>query len=105
MVGNSSNQITSAFIGEFMGSFILVMAVYGHIIDKRGVHIKVAAISIGLTLAILTFMLAPISGACFNPTRVLGLGIVSNHLDKVWIYLTAPILGGGLAAFTHKTFF
>ena len=41
----------------------------------------------------------PICGASMNPIRSLAPAIVSGHLEYVWIYLTAPILGAITAVF------
>ncbi len=35
----------------------------------------------------------PISGASMNPARSLGPALVSMRLNRLWIYLTAPVVG------------
>ena len=39
----------------------------------------------------------PISGASMNPVRSLAPALVSGHFESLWVYLTAPIIGGLLA--------
>jgi aquaporin Z len=39
----------------------------------------------------------PICGASMNPVRSLAPALVSGHLEFLWIYLTAPIIGALLA--------
>ena len=39
----------------------------------------------------------PISGASMNPARSIGPALLSGHLEHLWIYLAAPILGALLA--------
>jgi aquaporin NIP len=43
----------------------------------------------------------PINGASMNPTRSLGLGVITGDLQAIWIYLLAPIVGASLAALTY----
>ena len=52
-----------------------------------------AYITIALTLMVIHFAGAPISGASVNPARSLGPAIVVGNYDKLWIYLTAPFVG------------
>jgi MIP family channel proteins len=53
-----------------------------------------APLVIALTLAVVHFATIPISGASVNPARALGPAIVAGNYDKIWIYLSAPFLGG-----------
>jgi aquaporin Z len=39
----------------------------------------------------------PICGASMNPARSLAPALVSGHLDHLWLYLLAPVIGALLA--------
>jgi aquaporin Z len=39
----------------------------------------------------------PISGASMNPARSLAPAIVSGHMEYLWIYLSATIIGAAAA--------
>jgi aquaporin Z len=39
----------------------------------------------------------PICGASMNPARSLAPAVVSGHLEHLWLYLAAPVLGALLA--------
>jgi aquaporin Z len=39
----------------------------------------------------------PICGASMNPARSLAPALFSGHLEYLWIYLTAPMIGALLA--------
>ena len=56
-----------------------------------------AGITIGGLIALEAMFAGPICGASMNPARSLAPAIVSGHLDHLWIYLAAPVLGALLA--------
>ncbi len=60
-----------------------------------------AAFAIGGTIALASLVGGPISGASLNPARSLGPALVSGELDSLWVYLTAPLLGGLLGALVY----
>ena len=55
---------------------------------------RYAAVSIGAYLTVLTFLLAPLTGASFNPARAYGAAFFAQQLDGQWPYYIAPMLGG-----------
>jgi aquaporin Z len=63
-----------------------------------------APLVIALTLVAIHFAAIPISGASVNPARSLGPAIVAGNYDKLWIYLTAPFLGGLLGWLLYRFF-
>jgi glycerol uptake facilitator protein len=106
----------AAFIAEVLGTLILALAVFA-VIDSRNHAAPPAALApvfIGLTVAILISVIAPLTQACFNPARDFGprLFAVSlggwgkvafpgpNGIHCLTVYLLAPVagalLGGGL---------
>ncbi len=60
-----------------------------------------AAFAIGGTIALASLVGGPISGASLNPARSLGPALVSGELGSLWIYLTAPLVGGLLGALVY----
>lgn len=56
-----------------------------------------AGIAIGSVIALEAMFAGPICGASMNPVRSLAPALVSGHLEHLWIYLTAPVLGALLA--------
>jgi aquaporin Z len=56
-----------------------------------------AGIAVGAVIGFEALFAGPISGASMNPARSLAPAIVSLHLEYLWVYLTAPVLGAGLA--------
>ncbi len=56
-----------------------------------------AGIAIGAVIALEAMFAGPICGASMNPARSFAPALVSGHLEHLWIYLAAPVLGALLA--------
>jgi aquaporin NIP len=57
-----------------------------------------AGVAVGSVIALEALFAGPICGASMNPARSLAPALVSFHFDHLWIYLSAPLIGAGLAA-------
>jgi aquaporin Z len=53
-----------------------------------------AAIAVGAVVGLEALFAGPICGASMNPIRSLAPAVVSGTLTSLWVYLTAPVLGG-----------
>ena len=56
-----------------------------------------AGLAIGSTVLLEAMFAGPVCGASMNPIRSLSPAVVSGHLEHLWIYLSAPMLGAALA--------
>lgn len=61
-----------------------------------------AGLFIGGMVFLEAFFAGPYTGASMNPARSFGPSIISGHLEHLWIYLKAPILGMIMAGFIWK---
>jgi aquaporin NIP len=52
-----------------------------------------AGIAIGGVIALEALFAGPICGASMNPARSLAPALLSWHLEHLWIYLAAPVIG------------
>lgn len=52
-----------------------------------------AGIAVGGVIAMEAMFAGPICGASMNPARSLAPALVSGHLEHLWVYLIAPVLG------------
>ena len=56
-----------------------------------------AGLAIGGVVLLEAMFAGPVCGASMNPARSLAPAVVSGHLENIWIYLAAPVLGAFLA--------
>ncbi|MBY0523398.1 MAG: aquaporin family protein [Gemmataceae bacterium] len=102
-----------AFLAELLGTLILGLVVFA-LTDERNVGAPVAKLApafIGLTIAVLISIIAPLTQACFNPARDFGPRLVAYFAGWgsiaipgppamgtgfLTVYILAPILGAFL---------
>jgi aquaporin Z len=90
-----------SFVLEIVLTAILMFVILGVSTGAREKGIT-AGIAVGAVIALEALFAGPICGASMNPARSLGPALVSHHLEALWIYLTAPVLGAGLAVFACR---
>jgi aquaporin Z len=90
---------------QAFGAEVVLTAIFvGVILTVTKKQPTFAPLVIALTLTAIHFAAIPISGAGVNPARSLGPAIVAGNYDKLWIYLTAPLLGGLLGWLVYRFF-
>lgn len=108
--------LRTAILAEIVGTLILALAVFAFT-DKNNPAAPPAALApvfIGLTVAVLISVIAPLTQACFNPARDMGPRLFAyslggwgdiafpglNGIHCLTVYVAAPIIGafigGGL---------
>ena len=85
-----------SFVLEVILTAILMFVILSvsHGAKEKGIT---AAIAIGATVGLEAMFAGPICGASMNPARSLGPALVSGHVEHLWIYLTATVLGALIA--------
>ena len=56
-----------------------------------------AGIAVGAVIALEALVGGPVSGASMNPARSIGPAVVSGHVEHLWVYVAAPVLGAAAA--------
>ena len=107
----------TAFLAEFLGTLILGLVVFGLTDDRNRAALPsyLAPVFIGLTVAILISVLAPLTQACFNPARDFGprlfayfagwgeIAIPGPNGRGFWtVYILAPLAGGATGAGVYQ---
>ena len=87
-------------IAEFIGTALLVCVVVGsgimgaNLSDDTGVALLINTISTIFALVLLIFILAPVSGAHFNPAvSLVQLVTKSQKLSETFVYIVAQVTG------------
>ncbi len=78
----------SAFIAEFIISFVLMLVVLIIISSKR--LEKYAAAVSGVLIAFYLIVELPFSGMSLNPARSFAAALAANKWEHLWIYFIAP---------------
>jgi glycerol uptake facilitator protein len=111
---NATVDVPAAFLAEVLGTLILALVVFA-LTDERNAAApagRLGPVFIGLTVAVLISVIAPLTQACFNPARDFGPRLVTwgagwrdiaypgPRPGVLLVYLLAPtlgaVLGGGL---------
>ena len=87
----------AGFVVEGIGTFVLVLAVLAVAFNPKARQ-EWGPLAIGLTLAFLIFIFAPLTGGAFNPARWFGPALIGEEFSDVWPYLGGELIGAGLAA-------
>lgn len=110
---NPNMPVGSAFLGEVMGTFILVWTVMLTAVSKKSIAGNLAPIAIGWSVLLAHLVLIPITGCGINPARTFGPHVVvamTGSGDRIgvegwWVFYTAPFVGALLAAAIAKFLF
>ncbi len=96
-----SGNVWESFFIEILLMFLLMMAILlqSKLFRKR---ILLSGFIIGSVVFLEAYFAGPITGASMNPARSIGPAMVSTHLEHLWVYILAPLLGAVLAIFVFK---
>lgn len=85
---------------------VVLTAIFLFVIVSVATDVRVtpgfAALAIGLTLAAIHLVGIPLTGTSVNPARTFGPDLIAGKWDDVWIFLTAPFVGGIVGAFGYR---
>ncbi len=96
-----------AIAAEAIGTFILVFTIFGVAVDSRS-PVGWAGLVIGLIVAGIIFVVAPVTGASLNPARTFGTVFVQAlfggkaFYNEYYVYVIGPVVGGALGAFAYE---
>jgi aquaporin Z len=92
-----AGSVAQSFLLELILTFILMFVI---LCVSSGAKEKglMAGVAIGAVVGLEAMFAGPISGASMNPARSLAPALVSGHLQSLWLYLIAPVIGAALAS-------
>lgn len=102
---SSEFKLGQAFLSEMLFTMLLCLNVHQAGKAKRGLLLEGGMIA--STLATCAFTIGHITRNCVNPAVEIGLGVAhyadhNEKLEKVWLYVIAPIVGGIIASGVAK---
>lgn len=103
MLGTTVPQIDvlRVFIMEVLLTFFLMLVIINVSTGSKEMGV-LAGISIGGIVLLEALFAGPITGASMNPARSISPAVISGHLEHLWLYIIAPILGALLAVMSCK---
>src|SRR6185503_10491165 len=99
-----NGDILPGMAAEALGTFFLVWVILGVAVNPRATK-EWAALAIGAALGMGVMVIAPLTGAGFNPARSFGPAIVSGDWGGadtfLLVYVLAPVIGALVACFLY----
>ena len=92
-----------SFVLEFILTFFLMLVIINVATGSKEQRIF-AGLAIGSTVLLEAMFAGPICGASMNPARSISPAIISGHIEHLWIYIAAPVLGAVFAIPVFKIF-
>lgn len=90
-----------AFVLELLLTFFLMVVIINVSTGAKEIGV-IAGIAIGGIVLLEAMFAGPITKASMNPARSLGPALISGHLEHLWLYIFAPIIGALLAVVSCK---
>jgi len=94
-------DVWRVFLFEIILTFFLMLVIINVSTGSKESGIM-AGIAIGGVVWLEAQFAGPITGASMNPARSIGPALVSGHLEYLWLYILAPIIGAILAVISCK---
>jgi len=89
-------DVLKVFILEIILSFFLMLVIINVSTGSKEIGV-IAGIAIGGIVLLEALFAGPITGASMNPARSIAPAVISGHLESLWLYCTAPVIGMLLA--------
>lgn len=94
-----SGSPMQSFVLELILTFILMFVII-HVAKGSKEQGMFAGAAIGGVVLLEAMFAGPICGASMNPIRSIAPALASGHVEHLWVYILAPILGALLAVVT-----
>jgi len=90
-----------SFVLELVLTFLLMFVILNVSTGAKEKGIT-AGMAVGSIIGLEAMFAGKICGASMNPARSLAPALVSGHVEHLWLYLIAPLLGAGIAVFACR---
>ncbi|HWE03943.1 MAG TPA: MIP family channel protein [Tepidisphaeraceae bacterium] len=92
-----NGSLVRSFVLEFILTALLMFVILSVSSGPKEKGLM-AGIAVGGVIAFEAMFAGPICGASMNPARSMAPAIVSGHLEHLWIYVLAPMMGAASCA-------
>ncbi|SMO67813.1 MIP/aquaporin family protein [Solitalea koreensis] len=89
-----ANATLQSFILEIILTFMLMLTV---LLVSGSKNNQFTGLAVGGVVLLEAMFAGPICGASMNPARSIAPALVSGHMEHLWIYICAPVVGALLA--------
>ena len=96
-------DVTEGIILEAIMTAVLLLAVFGTAVDKRGPAI--GGLAIGLAVAADILFGGPLTGAAMNPARWFGPALAAGQFDNWFVWWIGPFAGAIAVALLYRFVF
>ena len=98
----SGQLLFAAFVFELVATFLFMVVILGS--TGKGAPAGFAGLVIGLTLVAIHLLGINVTGVSVNPARSIGPALFAGGaaLSQLWLFIVAPLLGGGIAGAIFK---
>ena len=90
-----------AFLLEFILTYFLILVIINVSTGSKEIG-PIAGIAIGSVILLEAMFAGPLTKASMNPTRSLAPALVTGNLSHIWLYLSAPFVGGVFAVWSCR---
>ena len=99
-------NLLSALVFEVVATFLFLVCILGA--TQKGAPAQFAGLAIGLTLVAIHIVGINVTGVSVNPARslgpaIIGMGTKPAALGQLWLFIIAPLIGGGIAGLLFKS--
>jgi aquaporin NIP len=100
-VTSSPLPVAQAWCIEVILTYLLVSVILAVTSESKTMGSAAIGLAIGGAITVDAIWGGPLTGASMNPARSFGPALIAGEFGQLWIYLTAPLAGGYLAAQTY----
>lgn len=89
-------DVMRVFVLEIILTFFLMLVIINVSTGSKEIG-TIAGMAIGAIVLLEAMFAGPMTGASMNPARSIAPAVLSGHLEHLWLYIVAPIVGALLA--------
>lgn len=99
----SNEEVISAIVSEFLGTFVLVFVILSVATSKTTTGNQYYGLAIGLTVVGISYVFGGVSGGAFNPAVAIGFMVIKMMAwSNIWVFFIACFGSSVFAALIYN---